>query len=275
LSYIYFNYGTIPSIKGVLYGVNAVVIALIGTSLHKMSKKSIGDTKGYIIAATAAGLVYFLKMNVVLVLVLAGILGIFVYYRMPNMKNKLHIFALPVFLGEDVLIRLFGFFMKVGAFIYGGGLVIIPFIEQEVVKNLGWLTQQEFLAGISLGQVTPGPVVITSAFIGYKVMGLLGAFIAALGIFLPSFIFILAAAPYLTKVKSIPWVKGFLKSINAAVIGTILASVIMLIPNAITDLWTLLIALGGFVAIGKFKVNTFYAVGAAGVIGTIITTFVR
>jgi len=130
---------------------------------------------------------------------------------------------------------LFAFFGKVGSFIYGGGLVIIPFIEQEVVERLGWMTQQEFLTGISFGQITPGPVVITSAFIGYKVSGFLGSFVATLAVFLPTFVFILIAAPYLKKIKNIPWVKAFLKGINAAVIGTILASILILIPNALIE----------------------------------------
>ncbi|SNR94884.1 chromate transporter, chromate ion transporter (CHR) family [Anaerovirgula multivorans] len=136
------------------------------------------------------------------VLVLAGIVGIYIYGVHGN-KNKNYMLAIPILGIEPTLTRLFTFFIKVGSFIYGGGLVIIPFIEQEVVERLGWMTQQEFIAGISLGQVTPGPVVITSAFIGYKVFGVIGAFIAALAIFLPSFIFILIAAPYLRRIKDI------------------------------------------------------------------------
>jgi chromate transporter len=183
------------------------------------------------------------------------------------------VIAFPLFAIDEALIKLFGFFIKVGSFIYGGGLVIIPFIEQEVVEKLGWMTQQEFLTGISFGQLTPGPVVITSAFIGYKIYGFLGALVAALAIFLPSFAFILIAAPYLKKVKNIPWVKAFLKGINAAVIGTILASIIALIPNALLDIWTISIAIGGFVALWKYKINVFYCVGAAGVLGVMITNF--
>jgi chromate transporter len=182
--------------------------------------------------------------------------------------------AVPFFAVDSILLKLFGFFVKVGSFIYGGGLVIIPFIEQEVVYKLGWMTQQEFLTGISFGQITPGPVVITSAFIGYKVYGFLGAFVAAFAIFLPSFVFILIAAPYLEKVKNIKWVKAFLKGINAAVIGTILSSILLLIPNALVDIWTILIAIAGFVALWKFKINVFYCVGVAGLLGILITNFI-
>lgn len=273
LSYLYFNYGAIPQVKGILYGVNAVVIALISSSLYKMSKKSIDDIKGILIFISSTIAVYLLKVNIVIVLIVGGILGIWIYYKKPN-ANKSYMIAVP-FLGMDsILIRLFEFFIKVGSFIYGGGLVVIPFIEQEVVEKLGWMTQQEFLTGISFGQITPGPVVITSAFIGYKVYGFLGAFVAAFAIFFPSFVFILIAAPYLKKIKNIPWVKAFLKGINAAVIGTILASILVLIPNALIDKWTFLIAISGFIALWKYKVNVFYCVGIAGVLGVIITNFI-
>jgi chromate transporter len=270
LSYLYFNYGAVPQVKGILYGVNAVVIALISTSLYKMGKKSIDDIKGLLIFIASAVAVYLFKINMIIVLILGGILGVLIYYKKPTMK-KTYMMVVPLMNMDTIVLKLFTFFFKVGAFIYGGGLVIIPFIEQEVVNKLGWMTKEEFLTGISFGQITPGPVVITSAFIGYKVYGVLGAFIAAFAIFLPSFIFILMAAPYLRKVKNIPWVKACLKGVNAAVIGTILAAILNLIPNALIDVWTILIAIGGFIAIWKYKVNVFYCVGVSGILGVVIT----
>jgi len=272
LSFLYFNYGAIPQVKGILYGVNAVVIALISTSLYKMGKKSITDLKGIIIFIFSATAVYLLKANIVIVLVIGGILGIFAYYKRPKIK-KTYMLAFSLFTFDTILIKLFTFFIKVGSFIYGGGLVIIPFIEQEVVERLGWMTQQEFLTGISFGEITPGPVIITSAFIGYKVFGVLGAFVSAFAIFLPSFVFILLAAPYLKKLTNLTWMKAFLKGINAAVIGTILAAVLTLIPNALVDAWTILIAIGGFIALWKYKLNLFYCVGGAGLLGVLISNF--
>ena len=273
LSYLYFNYGAIPQVKGILYGVNAVVISMISMSLYKMAKKSIDDIKGILIFISSAIAIYILKINMILVLIVGGILGVLIYHKGSNSKTN-YMIAVPFLIEGSVFTKLFSFFFKVGSFIYGGGLVVIPFIEQEVVGKLGWMTQQEFLTGISFGQITPGPVVITSAFIGYKVYGFLGALVAAFAIFLPSFIFILVAAPYLQKVKGIPWVKAFLKGVNAAVIGTILASIFSLIPNALIDIWTVLIAIGGFIAIWKYKVNIFYCVGISGILGIIISNFI-
>lgn len=273
LSYIYFQYGALPQISGLLYGVNAVVIAIILTSLHKMGKSAITDGKAAAVFLISTIMIYFLKVNLLIVLVFGGVAGILAYHQFAQPKKQ-YMTLLPLMLVEPTVTRLFAFFFKVGAFIYGGGLVIIPFIEQEVVDKLGWMTKTEFLAGISLGQVTPGPVVITSAFIGYKVLGVFGAFVAAAGIFIPSFLFILAAAPYLSKVRNIPWVKAFLKGINSAVIGAILAATLQLIPSAITDVWTLGIALSGFLAIWKYKVNSLYAIAGAAVLGIGLTYMV-
>ncbi|AOT71368.1 chromate efflux transporter [Geosporobacter ferrireducens] len=270
LSYIYFQYGALPQIQGLLYGVNAVVIAIIVSSLHKMGKSAITDGKAAAIFLVSTGMLYFLKINLLIVLILGGLAGIFAYHQFTQPKKQ-YITLIPLMMVEPTVTRLFTFFFKVGAFIYGGGLVIIPFIEQEVVEKLGWMTKPEFLAGISLGQVTPGPVVITAAFIGYKVLGIVGALVAAAGIFIPSFLFILAAAPYLSKVRNVPWVKAFLKGINAAVIGAILAATLQLLSTAIMDIWTLMIMLIGFLAIWKYKINSLYAIAGSAILGIGLT----
>ncbi|MBC2578781.1 chromate efflux transporter [Clostridium sp. DJ247] len=266
LSYVYFKFGKIPSINGILYGINAVVIALISSSLLNMYKKTIISKAQFIIFILTTIAITFFKVNMIVAMLMAGIAGILIYSTPSKNRNKMFSIALPLtFL--PLLSNLFLFFIKVGSFIYGGGLVIIPFIEKEVVNKLGWLTQNEFLVGIALGQVTPGPVVITAAFIGYKVFGFIGALVSTIAIFLPSFVFILLAAPYLKRLKDIPWIKAALKGINAAVIGSILSSIISLIPAAIIDVPTLLIALIGLISIVKYKVNVFWCVGVSGLLG--------
>lgn len=270
LSYIYIKYGTIPQVQGLLYGINPMVIALISISLYKMSKGVITNVKSFIILLFSATAMYFLNINIIIILILSGIVGVLIFHNKFN-RNNYYSFLFPVIGFNPIITKLFTFFLKVGSFIYGGGLVVIPFIEQEVITNLGWLTQQEFLAGLSLGQITPGPVVITSAFIGYKVGGVLGGFVAAFAIFFPSFLFILIAAPYLKKIRNIPWVKAFLKGINAAVIGTILVTTLTLIPGAILDIWTFLIFTLGLIGLLKFKMNVFYSIGISGILGMVIT----
>jgi chromate transporter len=273
LSYIYFEFGAIPSISGILYGINAVVIALISSSLLSMYKKAINNKIQFVIFSLTTIAISLFKVNMIVAMLFAGIVGIFIYSNPTKNKKhkKLSSIAFPIAF-TPILSKLFLFFIKVGSFIYGGGLVIIPFIENEVVSKLGWLTKTEFLAGIALGQVTPGPVVITAAFIGYKVFGFIGALVSTIAIFLPSFIFILIAAPYLKKLKDIPWIKAALKGVNAAVIGSILASIISLIPVAIIDLPTISIAVVGFVSIVKYKINVFWCIGISSILGLVLTS---
>lgn len=267
LSYTYFKFGEIPSIGGVLYGINAVVISLITSSLLNMYKKTVVTKSQFIIFIATSIAITFFKINMIVAMIISGIISVFIYSN-PLKKDKgIKINSLTF---SPLLIKLFLFFAKVGSFIYGGGLVIIPFIENEVVTKLGWLTQSEFLAGIALGQVTPGPVVITATFIGYKLYGFIGALLSTVAIFLPSFIFILIAVPYLKKFQNVPWAKAALKGVNASVIGSILSSILSLIPAAIIDLPTLLIALAGLFAIIKYKFNVFWCVGISGALGLIL-----
>ncbi len=267
LSYLYFKVGNLPSIEHLLYGINPLVIAMISSSLLTMSKKAVTSKSLMFIFILSTLSIILFKINLIVVLVIAGVIGAFLYSERPDKSVKLYsVTALPL------LLPLTLFFLKVGSFIYGGGLVIIPFIESEVVDKLGWMSQQEFLAGIALGQVTPGPVVITAAFIGYKIAGFLGALIATIAIFLPSFLFILLATNWIQKIQRVYWFKGALKGINAAVIGSILASILSLIPDAIIDIPTLCITLIGFIAISKYKVNIFYCIIIAALSGLILST---
>ncbi|MEO0377638.1 MAG: chromate transporter, partial [Cyanobacteria bacterium P01_A01_bin.17] len=114
---------------------------------------------------------------------------------------------------------LVAFFLRVGSFIFGGGLVIIPPLEFEVVERLQWLNQAEFINGVAIGQLSPGPVVLTAAFVGYKVAGVLGAFVASVAIFTPSFAFIMLASPILLRLRQNAWVQAFFKGVMPAVLG--------------------------------------------------------
>jgi len=120
---------------------------------------------------------------------------------------------------------LLALFLKTGTLIFGGGLVIIPLLEYEVVERLQWLTRSEFINGIAIGQLSPGPVVLTAAFIGFKVAGLRGALVASISIFTPSFLFIMAGAPILLRIRQNLWVQAFLKAVRPAVLGAIAAAI--------------------------------------------------
>jgi chromate transporter len=166
--------------------------------------------------------------------------------------------------------------LKVGSFIVGGGRVIIPLLGCEVVEKLEWLTRTEFLNGVAIGQLSPGPVVLTAAFVGYKVAGLIGALIAAVGIFTPSFAFILFASPILLRIRQNPWIRAFLRGVTPAVLGAIAAAAIPLAETAILQdtLWlsiaTGAIGVATLVALIGYKAPTWQLIPAGAVCGLVL-----
>jgi len=165
------------------------------------------------------------------------------------------------------------FFLKVGSLIYGGGLVIIPLLEFEVVERLQWLTHSEFINGVAIGQLSPGPVVLTAAFVGYKVAGVLGALIATIAIFLPSFIFIMAAAPVLLRLRHNGRIKAFLQGVTPAVLGAIVAASIPIAqatlfqPNLADCVLALVILGTSLWALLKWKTPPWQLVLAGAIVG--------
>lgn len=165
--------------------------------------------------------------------------------------------------------------MKVGSFIFGGGLVIIPLLEFEVVNQFHWLTRSEFIDGVAIGEFTPGPVVITAAFVGYKVAGAMGALTAAIAIFTPSFLLIMGAAPLLIRIRQNPWIRSFLKGVTPAVLGAIAAAAIPLAQTAIIQdtlgrsILAAMISILALVALIRFKRPTWQLVPAGAIIGLI------
>jgi chromate transporter len=130
------------------------------------------------------------------------------------------------------------FFFKVGAVTFGGGLTIIAFIQDQVVNQLHWITAEQFLDALAIGQVTPGPVIMLAAFVGYKVAGVAGAVVAASAIFLPSFILMLSILPLLDRVRSLAWTRAAMRGISPAVVGAVALTVVQLTPHAVSDVFT-------------------------------------
>ena len=133
------------------------------------------------------------------------------------------------------------FFIKVGAFTFGGALTIVAFIQEQVVNQYGWLTAQEFIDGLALGQLTPGPLLMLAAYVGYKLHGLWGATVSACAIFLPSFVLMLAVLPVLNRFKELLWLRAAITGITSAVIGVLVVSLLRLAPAAVPDTSTILI----------------------------------
>jgi chromate transporter len=147
------------------------------------------------------------------------------------------------------------FFFKVGAFTFGGGLTILAFMQDQVVNHLHWLTPQQFLDGLALGQLTPGPLLMLAAFVGYEVGAIWGAVAAAGAVYLPSFILILSVLPVLERVKHLAWMKAALQGISPVVIGITAVAVLRMLPYAIPDLITGALAVGTVVVMGLWHLS--------------------
>jgi chromate transporter len=151
------------------------------------------------------------------------------------------------------LLSIFLFFAKAGAFVFGSGLAIVPFLYGGVVKEYHWLTERQFIDAVAVAMVTPGPVVITVGFIGYLVAGLPGAIIAALGTFLPCYLFTIIPAPYFKKYGKLPSIKAFIDGVTSAAIGAITGAVVVLGMRSLTDLPTVIIAIVSGLLLWRFK----------------------
>jgi chromate transporter len=175
----------------------------------------------------------------------------------------------------DILAQILLFFTKAGAFVFGSGLAIIPFLQQGVVQQFGWLNEHQFLDAVAVAMITPGPVVITVAFIGFLVAGLAGSVMAAIGIFLPVYVFTIVPAPWFKRHRDNPQLKAFVDGATAAATGAITGAVIVLGARAITDLPTALIAIISFAVLWRFKISEPIIVTISGVIGLILWPLVR
>lgn len=168
-----------------------------------------------------------------------------------------------------VLLQLSWVFFKIGTFVFGGGIVIVPFVEDEVVYKYAWLTHREFIDAVTLGQITPGPIVISATFIGYRVSGFLGAVVATVSVILPSFIMICLATEGIKKFKESKVLASFFHGARAAVIGMVFEAALSLGRTSITDFRTVVITTISLVCLMRYKLNPAWVLFGAGIIGLI------
>jgi chromate transporter len=167
------------------------------------------------------------------------------------------------------------FFTKAGAFVFGSGLAIIPFLQQGVVQQFGWLNEHQFLDAVAVAMITPGPVVITVAFIGFLVAGLAGSIMAAIGIFLPVYLFTILPAPWFKRHRDNPQLKAFVDGATAAATGAITGAVLVLGARAINDVPTALIGITSFAVLWRFKISEPVLVAISGLVGLILWPLMR
>jgi chromate transporter len=273
LGALYVHFGALQPVTAIFYGVSPVVIALILHSCYRLAKLGMEDWLQWCIAGVCFLVTVVLQAEVALLFIAAGILGVLYYgtlWRRPPRATAVLVAvpAVPV-AKTAILSKLLLFFLKAGALTFGSGLVIVPFLQQGVVQEHGWLGEREFLIAVAIGMISPGPVVITATFVGYLVAGFWGAVAATVGIFLPSFLLILIAAPILKRHRGNKNVQGFVKGAYAAAIGTILGASVLLGRIAIGDWLTILIGLSALVVLFRWKVSNPLLMATAALVGLV------
>lgn len=277
LAWAYVTYGSLPQAHALFYGINPAIIAIIVAATYRLGKSAIKDWRLALLAALclAASL---LGVDQVVILLAGGLAGVLMYARPQAPSAALLAWiapGLPVALplvslaSDDRLVGLGLFFLKVGALLFGSGMVLFAFIQRDVVDQLGWLTQRQLVDAIAVGQMTPGPVLSSATFIGYLVSGWGGAVVATIAVFLPSFFITALMGRYLPKLRTWPLGQAFLKGINAAVVALILAIAIGLARSAIPDALALLIAAASLLLLLRYKAETWWLVAGGAVIGLI------
>lgn len=287
LGMAYVAYGGLAWMQAVFYGVGAAVIGIIAISAYKLTTKSVGrDRLLWAIFAIAAAVTIATESEIVGLFLAAGILawlvkappkpfnpgaaGLALAAQLPN--------AASVAAAGDwsVVWQIGVFFAEAGAFVFGSGLAIVPFLYGGVVNGHHWLTERQFIDAVAVAMITPGPVVITVGFIGYLVAGFAGAAMAAVATFLPCYLFTIIPAPYFRKYGKRPGIVAFVDGVTAAAIGAIAGAVVVLGKRSIVDLPTLAIALVTVVLLWKAKkLPEPVIVAAAALLGLVIYPLAR
>ncbi len=276
LGALYVYLGDLKPITAIFYGVSPAVIALILHSCYRLAKLGMEDWLQWAIALVCLAVTVILQAEVAFLFIGAGIIGILYYGNLfrkaPDVKLQIAVVPLlvaPAAATGTTLSKLVLFFLKAGSLTFGSGLVIVPFLQQGLVEQYGWLDERQFLIAVAVGMMSPGPVVITATFVGYLVAGFWGSVVSTVAIFFPSFIFILVAAPLLARHGKNPNVQGFVRGAYGAAIGTILGACILLGRIAIGDWLTALIGAVSLAVLFRWKVSNPLLIAATAVVGLI------
>jgi chromate transporter len=294
ISMAYVAYGGLWWMQALFYAIGATVIAIIAIAAYKLARSTnkrdplLWGIFVFLTAVTA-----WAQTELAEFFILAGLI-VLLARAWPGWKRGLLMalgcvaLGLAIWLMEawlrqagtaadsaDILAQILLFFTKAGAFVFGSGLAIIPFLQQGVVQQFGWLNEHQFLDAVAVAMITPGPVVITVAFIGFLVAGLAGAVMASIGIFLPVYVFTIVPAPWFKRHRDNPQLKAFVDGATAAATGAITGAVIVLGARAITDIPTAIIALVSLGILWRYKISEPIIVTISGLIGLILWPLVR
>lgn len=273
LSWVYVRYGSLPQIEGLFYFLNPLVLGIVLVTTWRIGRSSLTSWEQYTLFGLAiAG--KLLNVNEVLIMLGCGALSVLVYYALKRKSGTpgnllFSIVPLPL-IGMAIKMMLetvserawhiFWYFLRTGAVLFGSSLVLIALIEKDVVNRFGWLTTQQLTDAIAVGQITPGPVLSSSTFVGFIAGGFWGGIASTVGVFLPSFIIVAITAPLVKKLRENEITSAFLGGVNAAVVALILMVCVNLAQNALVDVWTVAVLVAGVLGLVLLKAQPYMLV---------------
>jgi chromate transporter len=278
LAWAYVGYGETPAFDGLLYGIKPVVVAIIVMAILGLVRTAVKDAL-LAVVSVAVLVAYLLGGNELLLLALGALVVLAVRRGRDWAVNRRHALTLPVLLatGQPLLTdptagqlaRLFLTMLKIGAVLYGSGYVLLAFLRGDFVERLGWLTDEQLLDAIAIGQVTPGPVFTTATFVGYVVAGFPGAVLATVAIFLPSFLFVALLTRIVDRIRSHSWSAALLDGVNAAALALMAGVTLQLGRNALVDPLTVGVCVVAGLLLWRTRLNSAWYVGAGAAIGIV------
>ena len=276
LAWLYVRFGTTPQAGWLLYGIKPVVIAIILQALWTLGSKSLKNRVLILIGLIAFAL-FFFGFNEIALLFGGGLIFMLLSnatrFRTLNPLLFLPLSGLGLVQTSTAfsLATLFLTFLKIGSVLYGSGYVLLAFLRADFVLRLGWLTDQQLLDAVAIGQVTPGPLFTAATFIGYLLGGTSGALLATLGIFLPSFIFVAISNPLIPKIRNSAWASTLLDGVNASALGLMAAVTVQLGISSLTDIYTVVIAIISVILLFRYKINSTWLIAGGALTGFLLS----
>ena len=273
-AWLYQKYGQLPAVEPFIYGIKPAVIAIIIMAAFRLGKKAIKN-KELAVLGILTLIACLLGVNEIIALFGCGLLGLALYYVKKNTGALKSFVPMLLFQLTDPTkigtLKIFLTFLKVGAILYGSGYVLFAFLDTELVAN-GWLTRQALIDAVAIGQITPGPVLSTASFIGWQINGITGAIAATVGIFLPSFLFVLLLNPLIPKMRRSKIIGAILDAVNVAAVALIIAVCIQMAKDTLVDWRTMLIGVLSLITVFVFKkTNSAFIVLGGAIIGYVLT----
>lgn len=290
-AWAYVRFGALPQAVSVLYGIKPAVIAVIAIAVWRLGRTAVKDTGLAVLGALALA-AFFLRLNPIVILFGGAVVGMLAR-RATALRASTAVWILPAWmrprflmlalattvssaaiaLTRPSLVKIALFFLRVGAVLYGGGYVLLAFLEDGLVRQHAWLTQQQLLDAVAMGQFTPGPVLSTATFIGYILGGVPGAAVATVAIFLPSFLFVALLAPVLFRLRQSAWMAAFLDAVNVCAVALMAGVTLKLAADALHGWPAWVIAAAALAVLLKWKVNPAWVVLGGGGLGLLLAAW--